>query len=355
MNYIPILNMEEDTLSRMKKEENFLPYIYSFFGFADSQNNISCAKKPLSGKGEEYRASKEQKELASSSVAVLWAFRDYYGDGEYEKYLSSSFNYYLGKYNAPAKISVSLPGTEPYTERAAAIALSMSRLLHSYASFKKSSYERITRDINSLISMKSYFTSKYYLPVEGKLGEEYSLLFSKEMKIRRKNTFQGPHNAAVIANNRIRKEDITTTEILESLFRYGLVEENEKGFLSLTARSELLSLINTYGVIYFRDIKKNGLQSALLSLREEGAVEESGMFFTPDETAFLEYVLGSGYKNSLSLFSYYTTEKRKDEEKAESDYMLLLSVMTALMLKTIEEISLIPQTVVKTLRNRKDK
>lgn len=87
MNYNPYQNTSENMLSRMKEEENFLPYIYSFFNFADRQNNISCALKPLSGKGEQYIMSREQEVILDSSAADLEAFADYYGDGEYEKYL----------------------------------------------------------------------------------------------------------------------------------------------------------------------------------------------------------------------------------------------------------------------------
>lgn len=355
MNFIPYQNTSENILSRMREEENFLPYIYSFFNFADRQNNISCALKPLSGKGKQYIMSKEQEEILESSAADLEAFVDHYGDGEYEKFLSSSLNYYLEKYNAPTGISVPLPGVQPYTERASSLVISMADLLYNYASFKKEKNEKVSRDIDSLISIKSYFPSKYYVPVRERLGEESRLLFSKEMKIRGNRFFCAPHNVALITNNRIRKEDIKTTEILDSLFEHGLVEENAKGFLALTARSELLSMINSYGVIYFRDIRKEGLGDALSSLKEEGAVEEWGFFLSPDETALLEYVLGSGYENSLSLFSYYTTEKRMDEEKAKSDYYLLLTVMTALTLKVIEEISLIPQSVVKSFKVHKTK
>lgn len=355
MIYTTDLNLGDKTLSLMKEAETCLPYIYSFFAFADRQNNIECAIKPLSAKGEKYKASKEQQEIIEALTSTLKEFEEYYGDGEYEKYFSSSFNYYLEKYNAPGSLQVRLPSPLKYTERAASLVRSISTLLYSYALFKKNKNEKIVRGIDSLISMKSYFPAKYYVPVEGKLDEENRLLFTKEMKIRRKNSFNGPHNAAVIGKHEIRRSEIRTTEILDSLFQYGLVEENEKGFLALTRKSELLSEINSYGVIYFRDIKRKGMENALLSLRDEGCVEESGMFFSPDERALLSYVLGSGYENSLSLFSYYTTEKRKDEEKAESDYLLLLSIMTAIMLKVLEEISIIPQTVVKSLKNRKSK
>lgn len=353
MNYIPYQNIKENMLSRMKEEENFLPYIYSFFNFQDSQNNISCALNPLSGKGEQYIMSKEQEETLDSSAAELNVLADYYGDGEYEKYLSSSFNYYLEKYNVPENIRLFLPGAQTYTERASSLVIAMADLLYNYASFKKGKKEKVSRDINSLISMKSYFPSKYCVPVEEKLGEEITLLFSKEKKIRGNRFFCAPHNAALITNNRLEKGDIKTTEILDSLFHHGLVEENAKGLLALTARSELLSMINSYGVIYFRDIRKKGLDNALTSLKAEGAVEEWGFFLSPDETALLEYVLGSGYENSLSLFSYYTTGERNDEDKAERDYLLLLTIMTALTLKVIEEISLIPQTVVKSLTGHK--
>lgn len=349
MNYNPYQNTSENMLSRMKEEENFLPYIYSFFNFADRQNNISCALKPLSGKGEQYIMSREQEVILDSSAADLEAFADYYGDGEYEKYLSSSFNYYLEKYNAPESIRLSLPGARTYTERASSLVISMADLLYNYASFKKEKNEKVPRDMNSLISMKSYFPSKYCVVADDRLGEELRLLFSKEMKIRGKRFFCAPHNAALITKNRLRKDDIRTTEILDSLFEHGLIEENAKGLIALTARGELLSMINSYGVIYFRDIRKKGLGDALSTLKAEGAVEEWGYFLSPDETALLEYVLGSGYENSLSLFSYYTTGKRNDEQKAESDYLLLLTIMTALTLKVIEEISLIPQTVVKSL------
>ncbi len=353
MNYIPYLNIKENMLSRMKEEENFLPYIYSFFNFADSQNNISCALKPLSGKGEQYIMSKEQEEILDSSASELIAFAGYYGDGEYEKYLSSSFNYYLEKYNAPENLRLSLHGAQTYTQRASSLVISMADLLYNYASFKKGKKENVSRDINSLISMKSYFPSKYCVPVEEKLGEEIMLLFSKGMKISGNRFFCAPHNAELINKNRLGKDDIKTTEILDSLFHHGLVEENAKGLLSLTARSELLSMINSYGFIYFRDIRKKGLGNALSTLKAEGAVEEWGFFFSPDETAFLKYILGSGYENSLSLFSYYTTGESNDEEKAERDYLLLLTVMTALTLKVIEEISLIPQTVVKSFTGHK--
>ncbi len=355
MAYIPFIKLEEETLSRMKEAENFLPYIYTFFNFADHENNISCAVKPLSARGENYMMSNVQEEIIDSSLSVLGAFADYYGDGEFEKYISSSFNYYLEKYNAGSHIAVSLSGDQSFPARARAIVRSMADLLYNYASFKKGKDEKVSRSIDSLISIESYFPCKYYVPVGGKLEEEYRLLFSKEMKIRRKSSFYAPHNEAIITKNKLSRSDITTGGILDRLFDCALVEENAKGFLALTQKSELLSIINTYGVIYFRDIKKKGLEGTLSILRQEGAVEESGLFLSPDERALMNYVLGSGYENSLSLFSYYTSEKSVDEEKAESDYPLLLIIMTALMLKVMEEISLIPQTVVKSLKNSRSR
>lgn len=349
MRFVPFINMDVDTLERMKDAENFLPYLYTFFNFADSQNIISAAKSPLSTSGGRYTTSKNQEETINSNAVILEAFRDYYGDGEYERYLCSSFLHYLGEYNAPATLSVPLPSVVTYRERDALLVRSIAALISNYDSFKKRKSERTPSDINSLISIKSYFPSKYFVPAKGKLDEEMKLLFSKEMKMRGKRTFQPSGNAAIIENRKLKAADITTPDILTALFKKGLVEEDGKGFLVLTKKSELLSMINYFGVICSRDIQKRDLGLALEELKEAQVVLPSEKFFTPDEISFLEYVLGTRYENSLSLLYFYTMNQNVDEEKAHTDYLLLLSIMTAVMIKVMEEISLIPQTVIKRL------
>lgn len=343
MEYIPFLNLDKETFKNIKKDENLLPYLYTGFRFADCQGVMPISQggsvREESGK---YVMSNAQKETISRYSIMLSYMRDLWGEERMEEALSSSFLFYLKKYGAPDSLSYTISEEFSYTESLVCVAEEIKGLLYRYSVLigrKSRSYS-----ISDILDIDSYFPAKYYIQNGKALDSSISLLFDREQKIAGERKFQGENNYVLLTKRKLKTLDIKTDAILSSLIQEGLVEVDSDKVLSLTAKSKLLAVLKESGVITLRNAEKCGLMDELDALLSSGELKSYPKFLTKDEKTFLEYLLSDRYTNSLNIPAVcLDKEKEYSERKAKENYIILLSVLIALSIKVIDEISSIKE------------